>query len=92
MANENTDSQDAGGTPEVILEFLFDKGLLSVALRNIGRRAAIKVAVSFDHPFSGLGGSREISSLPLFKNLAFLGPSRDIVTLFDASASYFARK
>ena len=34
------------GTPEVILEFLFDKGVLSLSVRNIGARAARKVAVS----------------------------------------------
>lgn len=78
--------------PEVILEFLFDRGILSLSLRNIGARAAVKVAVSFDRRFTGLGGSRDISSLPLFKSVQFLGPSREIVTLVDTSASYFARK
>ena len=80
------------GTPEVILEFLFDKGVLSLSVRNIGARAARKVAVSFDRSFTGLGGSRDISSLPLFRNIEFLGPSREIVTLLDTSASYFMRK
>jgi hypothetical protein len=80
------------GTPEVILEFLFDKGVLSLSVRNIGARAARKVAVSFDRSFTGLGGSKDISSLPLFRNIEFLGPSREIVTLLDTSASYFMRK
>ena len=83
---------DRFGTPEVILEFLFDRGMLSVSVRNIGTRAAKKVAVSFDQSFTGLGGSKEISSLPLFKNVEFLGPAREIVTLLDTSASYFSRK
>ena len=82
----------AGGKPDVILEFLFDRGMLSVSLRNIGTRAAMKVAVSFDQRFTGLGGSAEISALPLFKNVEFLGPGREIVTLLDTSASYFNRK
>lgn len=80
------------GKPEVILEFLFDRGMLSVSLRNIGTRAAMKVAVAFDRSFTGLGGSKDISSLPLFKNVEFLGPAREIVTLLDTSASYFGRK
>lgn len=80
------------GNPEVILEFLFDRGLLSVSVRNIGTRAAMKVAVSFDRSFTGLGGSKEISSLPLFRNIEFLGPAREIVTLLDTSESYFKRK
>lgn len=86
------DRKDAYGNPEVILEFLFDRGLLSVAVRNIGTRAALKVAVSFDQTFTGLGGSKEISSLPLFRNIEFLGPAREIVTLLDTSDSYFKRK
>jgi hypothetical protein len=86
------DSEDARGKPEVILEFLFDRGTLSVSVRNIGTRAAMKVAVSFDRRFTGLGGVKEISSLPLFKNVEFLGPAREIVTLLDTSASYFKRK
>jgi hypothetical protein len=86
------DSADALGKPEVILEFLFDRGMLSVSVRNIGTRAAMKVATSFDRSFTGLGGAKEISSLPLFKNVEFLGPAREIVTLLDTSASYFSRK
>ena len=78
--------------PEVILEFLFDRGLLSVSVRNIGTRAAMKVAVCFDPSFTGLGGSKEISSLPLFRNIEFLGPAREIVTLVDTTESYFRRK
>jgi hypothetical protein len=82
----------ARGNPEVIVEFLFDRGMLSIAVRNIGTRAALKVAVSFDPAFTGLGGSREVSSLPLFRNIEFLGPAREIVTLLDTSESYFKRK
>ena len=85
-------AEDARGTPEVILEILFDRGVLSVGIRNIGTRAALKVTVSFDRRFTGLGGAKEISSLPLFKNVEFLGPAREIVTLLDTSASYFVRE
>jgi hypothetical protein len=84
--------EDARDKPEVIVEFLFDRGVLSVSVRNIGARAAMKVAISFDQKFTGLGGAKEISSLPLFKNVEFLGPAREIVTLLDTSASYFTRK
>ncbi len=85
-------SENLSRSPEVIVEFLFDKGVLSVSVRNIGTRAALKVAVSFDPGFTGLGGSKEISSLPLFRNIEFLGPAREIVTLLDSSESYFKRR
>jgi hypothetical protein len=80
------------GAPEVIFEFLFDRGLLSLSVRNIGTRAARKVEISFDRNFTGLGGSKEMSVLPVFSNIEFLGPGREIVTLLDTSASYFSRK
>ena len=92
LAADTFDCADGRRHPEVILEFLFDRGLLSVSVRNIGTRAAMKVAVTFDRKFTGLGGSKVISSLPLFRNIEFLGPSREIVTLLDTSESYFKRK
>ena len=83
---------EPGRRPEVIVEFLFDRGLLFIAINNIGERAALNVSVNFDQKFTGLGGSREISKLALFRSLQFLGPQREIVTLLDSSASYFRRK
>ncbi len=84
---------DAGrGRPEVIVEFLFDRGVLSIAVRNIGNRPALKVTVAFDRKIVGVGGSREISALALFRNIEFLGPGREIATLLDSSPSYFGRR
>ncbi len=78
--------------PEVIVEFLFDRGLLFISVNNIGERAAINVSVKFDQKLTGLGGSKEISKLALFRSLQFLGPQREIVTFLDSSASYFRRE
>jgi hypothetical protein len=75
--------------PEVIVEFLFDAGLLSIAVRNIGARPALGVAVRFDKKFYGAAGRKEIPSLALFKNIEFLGPQREIVAFVDQSSSYF---
>ena|SRR5687767_4098416 len=83
---------EPGRRPEVIVEFLFDRGLLFISVNNIGDRAAVNVSVKFDQKFTGLGGSKEISKLALFRSLQFLGPQREIVTLLDSSASYFRRQ
>ncbi len=80
------------GKPEVIVEFLFERGLFHISVNNIGDRPAIGVRVSFNKRIMGLNGTKEISALPLFKNIEFLGPKREIVTFIDASSSYFKRK
>lgn len=78
--------------PEVIVEFLFDRGIFHIAVRNIGDGPAFSVSVKFDKKIIGLDNKKEISRLPLFNNIEFLGPGREIVTFVDTSHSYFARK
>ena len=85
-------SDGAGARPEVIVEVLFDCGLLHISVHNIGDRPAINVSVKFNKKILGLNGRREISALALFKNIEFLGPGREIVSLLDSSSSYFKRK
>jgi len=77
--------------PDVILDVLFEDGVLFLSVRNIGSRPVHRASVTFDQPVIGLGGDREISALPLFKNIEFLAPGREIRTLLDTSASYFGR-
>ena len=96
MAATSTSGNEriSGGArrPHVIVEFLFEQGNLSVAVRNIGDLPALKIAVQFNKKIIGLGGAKEISDLALFKSLEFLGPGREIIAFVDASSSYFARK
>ena len=78
--------------PDVIVDFLFEDGMLFVAVQNIGSHPALRVHVTFEPPFKGLGGATSISELPLFRNIEFLAPARSIRTLLDSSAAYFSRK
>jgi hypothetical protein len=87
-----TAPEAAAGRPDVIIEFLFAQGLLHLALRNIGDRPAIAISVKFDKKIFGLGGAKEISALPVFQRVEFLGPGREILVFVDQSHSYFARK
>lgn len=80
------------GRPDVIVEFLFDRGLLFVSINNIGNQPALAVSVKFNKKITGPDGKKDISGLPLFKQIEFLGPKREIVTFLDASNSYFRRK
>jgi hypothetical protein len=82
----------AGADLDVIVDFEFERGLLFVVVRNLGDRPALDVKVGFDKPFKGLGGSREMNKLALFRRIRFLAPGREIRTFLDSSAAYFARK
>ncbi|MCA1581666.1 MAG: hypothetical protein LC796_09820 [Acidobacteria bacterium] len=78
--------------PEVIVEFLFDRGLLFVAVRNIGDLPATGISIRFDPALHGLNGTREVSAQALFRRIEFLGPNREISTLLDRSDSFFGRQ
>lgn len=77
---------------DVIVDFVFEEGVLYATVANIGERPALKVSCRFEPGFHGLGGSVEISRLPLFRNIEYLAPQKEIRTLVDSTAAYFARK
>ena len=77
--------------PEVIVDFIFERGLLFITVENIGDRPAHKVSVRFRQPLHGLGGQKDITSLAMFKNIEFLGPHKSIQTFLDTSQAYFER-
>jgi hypothetical protein len=74
----------------VILDFVFDDGLLFVSLANIGDAPAADVVVEFDKPVKRADGT-ELSAMGLFNRLKFLAPHKDIVAFVDSSAAYFER-
>ena len=75
--------------PNVIVDFVFDRGLLSISIRNIGSRPAFAVRVEFSHKLMGMDGAVDISALPLFHALEFLPGGKEISTLLGSSSSYF---
>lgn len=81
-----------GESPEVVVDFTFDRGLLHVAVANVSDLSATGVSVAFDEPFRGLGGEVEVSSLALFRRVEFLAPRKRIETFLDSSAAYFERR
>jgi hypothetical protein len=83
---------EATPRPDVIVDFDFRDGLLFVSVRNIGARPALGVTTTFDRKLPGLGGAKDVASLPLFTGLEFLAPGKEIETLLDTAASWFARR
>jgi hypothetical protein len=76
----------------VIVDFICREGILFVVLRNIGERSAYRVTTSFDKPFTGLGGSKRISELRLFRRLEFMPPGKEFRQLVDPLAGYLRRR
>ena len=78
--------------PFVIVDFLFDRGLLSVSIKNAGSSPATNVRVEFSHKLMGVDGTVEVSAQALFNSLEFLPAGKEIATFLDTSASYFRSK
>lgn len=83
---------DGSSRPEVIIDLDFERGLLFLVVRNIGDRPALEVRTTFDRKLLGLGGSKDVAALPLFRNIPFLAPGKEIRTLLDSAGSWFARR
>ena len=77
---------------DVILDVVFDRGLLFLVVANTGDQPAHSVRIKFDKPFGGVGGTKKMQRLALFRRLEFLAPRKSISVFLDRSASYFARE
>ena len=75
----------------VVVDVVFESGVLYLELINLADRPALKVACTFDPPLVDAQG-RDVSKLPLFRQVEFLGPRRRIRTLLDSNPGYFARE
>jgi hypothetical protein len=78
--------------PDVIVDFVFDRGMLFITIENIGEKPAFEVRVKFSEKIRGIEGTKDISALPLFQELEFLAPHKEIRAFLDSSASYFRSK
>jgi hypothetical protein len=79
------------GRPEVIVDVVFEEGLFFLSVANIGDRPALDVQTTFNRKLVGLGGTKDVAGLALFRNIAFLAPGKEIRTLLDSAPSWFAR-
>lgn len=74
----------------VVVDVVFEDGVLYLELANLATRPALDVRCSFDPPLVDLQG-RDVSELRLFRRVAFLGPGRRLRTLLDSVPGYFGR-
>lgn len=76
----------------MVVEVLLEQEWLLLAVRNLGEHPAVDVQVAWEPRFRGLGGEQATSELPLFRELSFLAPGREIRTLLDTRQAYFLRQ
>ena len=53
------------GRPDVIVDVVFEEGLLFLSVANVGDRAALDVKTTFNRKLVGLGGQRTSPPRPL---------------------------
>jgi hypothetical protein len=75
----------AGRAAEVVLDVDVDESRVHLVLANCGDAVATDVQVEFSRPLTGLGGSFDLSAIPLFKRLGVLRPGRALRIFWDAA-------
>ena len=89
---EKKEMRENAPRPEVIVDFIFEDGLFFITVQNISDVPAYRVSTRFKPSFKGVEGTKRISELPLFRNVEFLAPRKEIRAFLDTSASYFHRQ
>lgn len=75
----------------VVVDVVFESGLLYLELANLADRPALNVSCKFEGRLVD-AQERDVSELAVFRHVDFFGPGRRIRTLLDSTAGYFARK
>jgi hypothetical protein len=75
----------------VVVDVVFEDGVLYLELANLAERPALNVECSFDPTLVDVQG-RDVSELRVFRCVEFLGPRRRVRTLLDSVTGYFGRK
>jgi hypothetical protein len=80
------------GAAEVVLDVELLDGALWLVLANPSDQTAFDVAVVFRNPLMGVGGTRDISEMRVFRMLPLLRPHREIRIFVDVARELFARR
>jgi hypothetical protein len=71
----------------VIVDVVFEDGVLYLELANLSDRPALSVTCTFEPTLVDAAG-RDVSKLRLFRKMPFLGPERRVRTLLDSVAGW----
>lgn len=77
-------------SPDVIVDFEYDGGLIFIVIENAGGDSAYDTSVRFNKKILGMQKTKDISSLRIFQSLRFLPPGKKIRILVDLFQFYVA--
>ena len=60
----------------MIVDVVFEEGLLFLSVANVGDRPALDVKTTFNRKLVGLGGTKDVAALALFRNISYLAPGQ----------------
>lgn len=78
--------------PNVLLDVVFEDGLLFLVLKNFADVPAYNVVTKFDQVLLGVNETVKISDLELFKKITYMAPRKEFRVFLDVAQSYFHRK
>jgi hypothetical protein len=68
----------------VVVDVVFEDGVLHLELMNLADRPALGITCAFDPPLADAAG-RDVAGLGLFRRMEFLGPRRRVRTLLGSA-------
>ena len=77
--------------PSVILDLACERGMFLFVLSHRGDTPVRDISVKFRRKIVGMGGDLDISGLPIWTNLTFLPPGKEIRVPIDIAATFLAR-
>ena len=83
---------DSQRSAEIVLDVDVEKHRVHLVLTNCGDAVATDVQVKFSRALSGLGGSLDVSGLPIFKRLGVLRPGRVLRIFWDSASSLLGER
>ena len=88
----NLKTVESDTSPNVIVDFEYQNGLLFIVVENIGNDAAFDIVVKFNKEILGMQKTVDVSGLDIFNSLKFLPPEKKIRVFIDIFYSYIANR
>ncbi|HSF84040.1 MAG TPA: hypothetical protein VLG28_00060 [Acidimicrobiia bacterium] len=79
-------------SPAVVLDVVFEEGLLFFELQNRDSVPVTNVVTSFNRSVQAPDGATDLTQLRIFQKVSFLASGKILRVFVDSAAGYFARR